>query len=241
VRIDGGAPEQAPASFEVAPGKHRIDVEAASYVPQTLETVAVQGSVVALNVALDPRPGQVLVRAPAGSDVSIDGRPVGPSAVHGPIEVMAGRHLVSVTARGRRPFVRELEVDRGGRVDLSAPLELTTQRWFSYGLFTGAGALAVSTAVVWGLALSRQSDAEALEARLTTGPPLSTAEAARYATLQADRDQFVRIGTATGVIALAAGALGVVLYLVDKPEAPSTIIAPTASPNGAGLTIQGQF
>jgi hypothetical protein len=173
--------------------------------------------------------------------VVIDGRPVGPTAMNGPVEVPPGRHVVAVTARGRRPFVRELEVDRGGRVDLSAPLELTTQRWFSYSLFAGAGALAVGTAVVWGLALQRQSDAQSLEALVDSGHSLTTDQAARHASLQADRDEFVRIGTATGISALAAVALGVVLFAVDKPEAPSTVIAPTVGPGGAGLTIQGRF
>ena len=75
-RIDGGDPQSIPAAFEVQPGEHRIVVEAPEYQPRTLETVAVSGSVVALNVDLDEQPGQLSVRAPEGARVQVDGRAV---------------------------------------------------------------------------------------------------------------------------------------------------------------------
>src|SRR5687767_5759833 len=54
IRLNGGAPEAAPASFEVDPGMYRVEVSAPSYITKKIETKAVEGTAVAFNLELDP-------------------------------------------------------------------------------------------------------------------------------------------------------------------------------------------
>jgi tetratricopeptide (TPR) repeat protein len=241
VRVDDGAPEPAPAAFEVVPGKHSIHVEAAEHLPQTLDTVAVAGSVVALNVALDPQPGAVQVRAPKGARVVVDDRLVGSSPLLGPVELPPGHHQVAVTASGRRPYVRDLELGRGQKMDVEARLELTTQRWFAYGMFATGGALLIGAVATWGVAGVRASQAHDLEAKLDAMMSWTTEEAAQHTALQAQRNDLLRAGAITAAVGVAAGALGLVLWLTDKPEAPMTVIAPTVGSGSAGLILQHRF
>ncbi len=242
VRVDGGQLEEAPASFEVAAGKHHVDVEAPEHLPQAIDTLAVEGSTVALNVALDPRPGALSVRGPAGASVFVDGRLAGVAPLQRPVPLRPGRHVVALTDRGRRPLVRELDVGRGQSVDVTAPLELTTQRWVSYGLFGTGGALAVGAAVTWAVALGKQSEAHDYEELLDAGGTLSPAEALRYRALEGERDDLVRAGIVTGLLGVAAGAVGAVLYWTDRAEAPPpTQVTPMVSPGGAGAVLSGEF
>lgn len=237
VCVDGGKVELAPASFDVAPGRHRIEVSAPEFVTQAEETVAVAGSVVAINVALEPVPGQLEVQAPPGSRLLVDGRLVGTAPLARLVELRPGHHTVAATARGSQPFVREVELARGQKLGVTVQLRRTAQRWASYGMFAAGGALVAGTAVSWGLALDKQTQAQAYLAL----PSRTQDEQDRYTALRAERDQLVTAGIATGAIGVAAGALGLVLWLFDNPEAPAAVVAPVVGDHLTGLAVSGRF
>jgi hypothetical protein len=241
VQLDGGEPEAAPAAFTVAPGHHRVVVDAPEYLSQTLETMAVAGTAVALNVALDPQPAALEVRAPAGARVAVDGQLVGSAPLAHAVEVAAGRHVVAVTDRGRQPWVREVEAERGGRLTLEARLARTGQRWASYVLVGAGVALVVGSAAAWGLAAARDSEARGIESTLLAGHSISTDERARYQALQGERDDLVRAGAIVTAAGAAVAAIGLVLWAVDRPEAPAPVVAPVVAPGGAGLVLEQRF
>jgi tetratricopeptide (TPR) repeat protein len=235
-RVDAGEPAAIPAAFEVKPGPHRVVVEAADHLPEKLETVAVAGSVVALNVDPRDKPGHLTVRGPEGAHVAVDGRAVGESPLGGPLEVAPGHHLVAVTDRGREPFVEQVDVAHGGAAEVDAHLAVTRQRIYAWSLFGVAGALAAGAGVAFGFALDKESQATDLEKTLRS-QGFTVAQAERYRTLQDDRDSDSRLAIGLGIGAGVAAAAGLVLYVFDTPEAPRLpVLTPTAGPSGAGVS-----
>jgi hypothetical protein len=99
----------------------------------------------------------------------------------------------------------------------------------------------IGSSVAWGLAAERDADAGVYDSRLRAKGSLTTDENAAYLSLQSQRDDLVRAGAAIVSVGAAVAGLGVVLWLVDRPEAPSTTIAPVVGPGAAGLSLRGSF
>ncbi|MCB9529194.1 MAG: PEGA domain-containing protein [bacterium] len=233
-RIDGGDPRPIPATFEVAPGARRLVVEAPEHEPRTIETTAVAGSTVALNVTLTPQPGALTVRAPAGAQVEIDGRPLGPAPLP-PIALAPGQHRVVVVESGRVPFVQTVAVERAQALTIEAPLEVTGQRVAAWVLYGATGALLAGAGVAVGFALDAQSDAQAIEARWRTDG-LAPAEVTRYQSRVDARDQRTALAIGLGAGAAALAGLATALYVFDDAvPPPEATVRPTLGPTGAGI------
>src|SRR5207302_1403704 len=100
VALDGAAPAPAPLLAEVKPGEHHATVAAPGYFKGEVSVNAVDGRLVVGEARLVARPGRVDVAGARGAGVFVDGQSVGRLPL-APFELPAGRHLVSVTARGR--------------------------------------------------------------------------------------------------------------------------------------------
>lgn len=234
--IDGSAPSDVPLLSDVTPGKHAVRVEAKGYFPETVEGLAVDGRLVVVEVNLRDKPARVSLSGPEGSEVLLNGRPVGTVPLARPLDLSAGPHFLAVTRRGSYPFTRELMLDRGDEVSIDVSLEGTTQRTIAYWVLGGAGAVLLSGAIASGLALDAQSAARRREAeiqkKLDRGMNASTGDLTLYDDQVKRRDRFV---TASGVFyasGLAIGVIGALLYFVDNPrvEQPIPQSAPAADP-----------
>jgi hypothetical protein len=240
-----------PLVAEVTAGEHAIAVTAAGYQPVTIKAKAIDGETVPVDVQLTPLPAHLDVHAPAGARVELDGRPLGVAPIVG-AEVAGGKHLVTITGRGRVPMAREIEVAFGQTAVIDAPLATTAQRRAARWVLIGGGALAIGAGIAGGLAWSSDSKANDLETRRTT-TGLTLAELDRYDHLRSQRDDRVTATWLVGGAAAATLGAGVLLYLFDQrsPDAAATVradhaprridIEPVVAPGGAGVSIGGHF
>jgi hypothetical protein len=240
--IDGGELVDVPAIEEVSPGEHLVRVEAPGHYPVETTAVAVEGRLIPLQVPLSPIPATLTVRAPSGAHVAIDGR----TATAEKVELAAGKHYVTVTRRGRRPFAREVVLDNAEHLPIDVAMPTTRQRRASYWLFGGAGAIAVAGGVTALLALRSQSDADDIRAKRDVQMiPLTTDERDEHNALLDRRDRlrttsYVLFGTAAAV-----GTTAALFYWLDheRPETPDDggRFVPLVSGEGLGAAYIGRF
>lgn len=219
-----------PSSPEVAPGRHHVTVLLDGYFPFERDVDVTAGTLAPVDAELQARPAQLMVVAPDGSRVTIDGRPIGELPLAAPVEVPAGHHFLTIAHRGHEPEAVEVEVGRGEYKLVRTGLEKTTQRQASYVVLGGAAVAAIVGGVLTGVAVAKQSDAsDVLDAgqKRNLGP----ADLARYDDARSKRDAF---RTGAGVAFGAAAGLavtGVLLYAIDDPpvrSAPSLRESPRA-------------
>ena len=244
VRIDGGAEESAPASFDVAPGKHRIEVSAPLFIAQALETMAVDGKAVAFHVTLEPRPAAVALRAPAGSRLFVDGKLIGTAPLPGAVEVPAGHHAVAGLVNGMRPFTREFDLARGQSIDVNVSFERSPQRWLATAALISGAVVLAGSGVTWGLALREQlkldhATSTLIGAGATDAERKTALENYNEAAIQLD--VFVQAGVATAIVGGVVAATGLVLWVADRAEVPAPAITPIIAPNTAGVSVAGHF
>lgn len=224
LEIDGKAAGMLPFVGAVEPGKHRLRLRAPGYEDYTRDVSLLPGSVLPLDIPMVDRPARLLVSAPEGARVTVDGREVG-TAPLSPVALAHGRHFVSVSKNGREPFARDVELRRGSSTAVEARMPETTQRtvaWLSFG-----GALSsFATAGVLALGATRKQDsASAILDRRARGN-ISPAELREYSSLREQRDDY----RTASFIALATGgglaALGTVLFVFDEGRAEPPVGAP---------------
>jgi hypothetical protein len=256
-RIDAAAAHEVPVIREVAPGNHRIRVEAPGYFTDEVDGVAVAGRLVVVEVTLREQPARLSLVAPTGAEVAIDGRPVAELPLARPLEIVAGTHLVTITQRGRYAFTRELRLARGQELTVEASLERTRQRTASWWVLGAAGAAFVAGGVEATFAFVHQGRAQDVLDR-RAGRPITQAELDSY---NHERDARDRDVTAAAVLfgsAALVGATGALLYFIDTPSLPAPgriapvepiappdpglTLAPTSGPGGMmGLALTGRF
>src|SRR5262249_47394219 len=140
--------------------------------PAEVSFDAEEGKLVPAQALLREIPATVKLTANlAGADVTIDGLPVGMTPLL-PRTLPPGAHHVVVTSRGHHPWSQTIDLPRGGSVELTAKLEVTTRRRAAWLGFAGAGVLALAGTVTGILALSAKSDADAYKGRVGKGSDL---------------------------------------------------------------------
>jgi tetratricopeptide (TPR) repeat protein len=253
--IDGKSGE-VPLILDVQPGKHRVEVEAEGYITASLQTTAVAGMVIPVEVKLEPKPALLMVQAEAGASIYIDGRPVGETPLPRPVEIPSGKHFVAVTRRGRYPWSRELDLAHGKSIEVRTSLETTGQRRISQWVF-GAAALSLAAGGVGGL-LTYSTDrdvAELVEKLRSVG--LSDAEQKQLAALEDKRDSRLGITLACLGASAALATAGGLLYWFDTPRVSGGVstgdvqpardttsslrIAPVIHGDLAGFAVAGHF
>jgi hypothetical protein len=157
------------------------------------------------------------------------------------VELVAGKHLFELVARGREPVVRELEVARGESRTLDLPLVKTGKRRAVPWLLGAGGGLVVLTGVATTLAFVSDGKMSDLEhARLTTG--ISQSQRDDYYTWTHRRDEARDTAWVLGGSALAVGAIAAGLYWLDVPR-PSehTSVVPAVTGGAAAIAVLGSF
>jgi hypothetical protein len=240
VSLDGGPPQPLPLIAEVKAGKHTIKVTARGYHDEQQELTAVEGGLVPRDVQLREKAARISVAAPNGSDVTVDGRPMGVTPLPQPIEVPAGRHFIAVTKSGNYAHSQELDLDRGESKSVTAQLETTNQRIASF-VFLGAGA----TAAVVGTVLLAQAFQQQTEAQqiLAAKEKQNITEKQRqeYEDSIAARDANKALAVSVYGGAVALGAVGLMLYVFDQPTVNVPALAPKSDdkPKPTGPTSPG--
>lgn len=236
-----GKPLEPYALVEVSPGEHTIAVSADGYLTTAKTTRAVAGQSQLIEVELKPRPARVTVQTERDARIAIDGRTVA-TAPTAPLELAAGKHLVTIVHRGREPFGREITLARGQSLALAAPLEPTARRRAVPYLLGGAGLLALGAAATGVLAAVHDARAGDLRDQIAHGnrPP---SDGDRYVREVTVRDHDVTATWLLGGAALAAGAVGVLALWFDTPSAEGARMTPTLSAVGGGASVgvRGRF
>ena len=247
--VDGSKPESLPLMVEVKPGRHRVVVEASGFVTFDEQREALQGQTRPIEIELKPKPAIVRVEAPDGAQVFVDGRPAGTTPLVRPLEVSAGKHLITVTRRGNRAWSREVTLERGKSVSLDASLERTGQRTVSYVLMGTAAALVIGSGVTLAMSIKAGSDASDLnDKRESEG--LTAPELVEYDDAVARRDDRLQATYILLGVGVAVAASGAILYFMDNPGAEgeasasvstSLTVAPVAGADSLGLALGGRF
>jgi serine/threonine-protein kinase len=88
-----------------------------------LDVTLAPGETEAREVVLVMRKAELLIRAPEGARVFVDGRELGTAPLAGPVTVEHGRHTVTARRAGAPPVQREVDVVAGRRAEVA--LEVT--------------------------------------------------------------------------------------------------------------------
>jgi len=88
-----------------------------------LDVTLAPGETGARDVVLVMRKAELLIRAPEGARVFVDGRELGTAPLAGPVTVEHGRHTVTARRAGAPPVQREVDVVAGRRAEVA--LEVT--------------------------------------------------------------------------------------------------------------------
>lgn len=236
-----GRPFEPFALVEVSAGEHTIAVAADGYVTAQKTTRSVAGQAQLIEIELRPRPARVTVTTERDARIAVDGRTVA-IAPTAPLELAAGKHLVTIVRRGREPFGRELVVGRGQAIALTAALEPTARRRAVPYVLGGAGVLALGALTTGALAVVHDGRAGDLHAQLVLGdrPP---SDGDRYDREVTARDHDVTATWLLGGAALAAGAAGLWALWFDTPSAEGVRLSPAFSPvhGAAGVDVTGTF
>jgi hypothetical protein len=260
--FDGRLVEGSTFISEVAPGKHKVVIRAPGHEDYTREVnVDAVAGAPPIDVALTEKPAEVVVVAPEGAEIAVDGRFIG-LAPQPALKLPAGSHFLAVTQNGRRAFTKTMRLRRGEKQKLVVDLESTGQRttaWITLGVGTGA---LIGSGVLGALALKAESDAEAILDD-AEGPGNAKASAlGDYEQKRDDRDRF-RLGSfILGGAGLAFVGTSIVLFSFDEPRVqvpeldrstgPTPKQPPTAptsmeismtslGPSGSALSLRGRF
>ena len=244
--IDGGKPEPLHAMREIGPGRHKVVVTAPGFFPAERSKEVLQGVPNVVEIELKPRPAVVSVRAADGSQVSVNGRPAGVTPLVRPIELSPGRHLVTITRRGHRPWSREIRVKRGQAVDLDPSFDRTGQRTLAYGVLGVSGALLLGAGVTFGMSIAAASEANDLNQK-REDEGLSDPELGDYEDALDRRD--ARLSTTWILLgsSAAVATTGLLLYFMDNPRAevdtasPGLTVSASAGGDSLGLALGGRF
>ena len=248
---------------EVEPGKHKVVLSTPGHEDYSREIVvdAKTGSP-PLDIPLKERAALLVVNAPDGAEVAVDGRFQGVTPLP-PLPIASGKHFVSVTMNGKRAFSERVSLERGQKKKLDVTLESTGQRsasWVLMGVGTGG---IVAGGVLGYFALDKQSKAEELRDATTSRGGQGADTIARYERLRDSRDDYRTAALITAGAGLGVGTLGLMLYAFDPakaplppaddapgqpkapagPAAPSMEIsaAPMWAPGFGGATVLGRF
>jgi hypothetical protein len=237
VTVDGVDYRDAPVIVESAPGAHSVTVRAPGYFDDTRTLTAVEGSLVASEIALRERPAHVRLNVPYGTEIVLDGKPQG-TAPLADLEVAGGSHLIGLTLWGHVAQLRTVAVEHGATAVVSAPLELTTQRKVSYGVLAagGAGVLAGGAAGV--VALVLQSNAQGVRDAAAQGN-IGQSQLDSYNESVMLRDRWRTAAAVSLSIGGVLAATGVVLYAFDHAQPGEGQLKPGSIAAGVHVDSSG--
>lgn len=214
ISVDGGEPEPPQVSMETTPTDHTVVLTAPGFIDKTVTMHAREGQLTAATFELEEKPAHLQVDVPSGSEISVDGRFVGKAPLTTPLALPAGKRFVSITLAGHKSQGSVVELGRGEDKKLSLTSSSTGQRDASYGLFIAGGTILLGAGVLTGMAFVKQNEAQSLFEK----PQLSTEDRKAYEQASNDRDRFRASAIVGGGIAGLLGAIGVGLFVFDRPS-----------------------
>ncbi len=227
------------ALIDVEPGEHVVKVTAEGYESVEKKYRAVKGASELVEIPMKAKTAHVTIATEPQTRVMVDGRPSGTIPM-GTLELVAGKHVVTLLRAGREPVARELIVTRGETLSVAVPLRKTTRRRAVPWVLGGAGVLAIGATATGLVALFADGDATDLRASIEAGNrPASDARA--YDRLVERRDRAVTATWIVGGAAVLAGAVGVGLLLFDSPSAEGVTVTPAVTLEGGGAVVSGRF
>ena len=131
--LDGGAHGTSPLIREVEPGRHRVDVEAPGFFPESQELVAVAGELIPVTVPLRERPSMLTVWASSDAEIYVDGAFAGRGA-RVTLSLPSGVHRLAVAKRGYQVASQVVALERGKARSVRVVLERTGARTAALGL-----------------------------------------------------------------------------------------------------------
>lgn len=235
-----GQPVKTLSFINVAPGAHAIVVTADGYFTGNTRIAVGQGQTQIANVQLVPRPARVTLATESGARVAVNGHVSGTTPL-APLELPAGKHVITLSMRGRLPVARELVVDRGAEVTLRAPLAMTWRRrtvpWLLAAAGVSGAVMGVSVTFTW-----LRDDAASDLLQEIRGPGNATeAQRQRYDRLREARDRWRTASYVSGAGLVALAGAAAVLYYTDNPSTDGVRVEPMTVPAGGGAAIAGRF
>ncbi len=217
VELDGGESASAPLIARVTPGLHRVRVRAPGYFDSVREIEAITGELIPLEITLRERPAIVRVRVSPEAELHIDGQYTGRVAAERRLELPSGAHTFSFAKNGHELKSIRAELAPGASRTIAASLETTAQRNAAYTLFVVSGAALATGAVLTGLAIARENDAQDLDRARDTAA-ISPRERNDYGEAQRDRDRLRWGAGITYGVAFASFVTGLFLFTLDQPD-----------------------
>lgn len=220
VSLDGASTSEAPFIGEVKPGKHTVVVSAKGHEDEKREIQVLEGGLVAVDLTLKEKPALLEVRAPAGAEITIDGRIVGVAPLTTPVASTHGRHFVAVMKNGSLAWTKEVDLQRGETQKLEPQLTTSAQRTASYVVLGFAAGAIVTGGVFTVMAIGKQNDAQAVLDEKAAGN-ITPSRLADYDDARAARDRW-KTGAMIGYgVGAALATTGILLFVFDRPKTPS--------------------
>jgi len=238
-----GKPVERYTAIEVPTGEHTVAASADGYFPEERKIPVGQGRAV---VAFDPKPkpSAVTIKTQADARFAIDGRPV---LLRGSqIEVPAGKRLITVMARGRKPISKEVDLAPGQELTLDAPLEPTAQRRAVKWVVIGAGSLALVSLTTGIISIAADFSASDLRDK----NPLTAKDEDDYERARDRRDTFRSVSLIFGAASLLTAGAAMYMYYADNPSGEASLrpiesgkggFTPVTFGDGLGISYAGGF
>ena len=248
IRIDDSKAVVSPALELVKPGKHIVRVSAPGYITEQRDVIAVEKSLVPLEITLREEPAYLSVTTRQGASIAIDGRSYGAAPLGKPIEMRSGSHTVRVSLAGHHARQTSIQLTPGKSSSLNVSLEQTQQRILSYVLFGAAGAGFIGAGVQGILALQEQSASQAILQQSKTGN-ITQAQLDEY---NASVNARNRLGNSSLLTLTGAGIFGLagaITYIYDTQRTSDNSLtvrdtvgfSVTLTPSIAGIDVTGRF
>ena len=248
ISIDEANPAASPVLEVVKLGPHKVRVFAPGYVTETREVVAVEKTLVPVEIVLKEEPAYLKIITRPGASITVDDRPTGVAPLRLPVEVRSGSHTVTITSLGFQGHHATIQVNPGQTNTLNMPLERTRQRIVSYVLFGAAGASLVGAAVNGALRFGAQQTSEAILEKTKT-EHLLPSELADYNTAVTNGRRYQIVELSAAALGGALAAVGAITYFFDSTQpteggatkADNVGVRLHLGPSSAGIGVSGRF
>jgi hypothetical protein len=212
-------------------------------------------------VKLVQQPARLSIDGDGGVNVYVDGRHSGTTPLVQPVNVSAGRHLLSMTERGSLPITSEIDLVPGEARVLKPDFEASGLRLASYGFLTAGAAGIASGGVLLGLALYEEDVAVGIREE-AEGANINEQDRLRYGEAIERREEYRAASVATLAGGGALAITGLLMFFLDHPAPEATtssplppvkepvedepalldvVLAPSAGPGHAFLSLSGRF
>jgi tetratricopeptide (TPR) repeat protein len=234
--LDGGEPQASPLIREVEPGEHVARVSASGYLSDERRVTAVRGALVTFDVVLTEKPSKLVVHAPSGAELSVDGRLQGTCPFPKPLELSSGPHLITLSKRGYLTWSEERRLARGETSTIIATMPRTAQRTAALIMFGAAASAMTASGVFAYFTLGQESSAKAfLDARGRR--EFQESDLKEYDSIRTDRDRLRLAALASAGIGVGLAAAGAILFNYDGKSTPeSGPVRSSTGPNRARKT-----